>query len=320
VIPFVSPSTQVPLETRGDRLVDPSTGSDVGRLLRGVPTFVTAADDYAENFGFQWNQWVDTLSDSRGASNASAKRELLLRRTHFDHFELAGKTILECGMGGGDDTEVLLGLPFAEVHSFDLSRAVDRARAVLADPRLQLSRADLYAIPYPDRAFDFVFCHRVLQHTPDPLRALRCIGRKVKPGGILFVHSYHRSWHFMQSYKYKLRWLTKRLPAPWLAKAVDAAAPTLHALNGFLRARGPLGRTVAHNFVPFEWVSGYGDKSPDELLELAKLITVDALGPAHDHPLRWPEMRQALEAEGFEPLFYHDGGSTPLLCTAVKRA
>jgi ubiquinone/menaquinone biosynthesis C-methylase UbiE len=317
-IPLVSPRTHVALETRGDELVDPSTNEVVGRLRRGVPTFVSDDEDYAENFGWQWNQWVDLLSDSRDASNESAKQHLLLRRTHFDYFPIEGKTVLECGMGGGDDTEVLLSLPFAEVHSFDLSRAVDRARAVLSDPRLVLARANIYAIPYPDASFDFVFCHRVLQHTPDPLEALRCIGRKVKPGGVLFVHCYHRSWFFMQSYKYKLRWLTSRIPASWLHRVIDVAAPSLQRANAALRRRGFLGRTLADNFIPFEWVPHYGKKTPRELLELAKMITVDALAPQHDHPLRWPELRKVLVEEGFEPVFYHDMANMPLLCTAVR--
>ena len=170
MIPFVSPSTQVVLEQRGDRFVDPSTGTAVG-LQSGVPTFVTADDDYAENFGFQWNQWVDTLSDARGGSNARAKQELLTRRTHFDCFELEGKTILECGMGGGDDTEVLLGLPFAEVDSFDLGGAVGGARAVLADPRLQSRAPTSSPSPTPTRVR---LSSAPFRSTADPLRALRC--------------------------------------------------------------------------------------------------------------------------------------------------
>ena len=40
-------------------------------------------------------------------------------------------------MGGGDDTEVLVTLPFAEIHSFDLSSAVERAHKHLKDNLLE---------------------------------------------------------------------------------------------------------------------------------------------------------------------------------------
>jgi hypothetical protein len=44
-------------------------------------------------------------------------------------------------MGGGDDTEALLTLPFKEVHSFDISNSVERAKKYLEDKRLTISQA-----------------------------------------------------------------------------------------------------------------------------------------------------------------------------------
>jgi 2-polyprenyl-3-methyl-5-hydroxy-6-metoxy-1,4-benzoquinol methylase len=318
VIGFVEPRTGAPLITHDDALVDERSGETVAPIVDGIPRFVAPGDDYAESFGWQWHRWHSTLSDRRNERAASHKHGLILRRTRFDTFDLAGKTILECGMGGGDDTEVLLDLPFAEVHSFDLSRAVDRARRYISSDRLVLSQASIFAIPYPDQAFDFVYCHRVLQHTPDPIAALRTIARKVKPGGVLFAHSYHRSLHFMSQYKYKLRPLTRRLPSPWLAAALDHAGPALHTLNRALRAKGPLGRALAHNFVPFEHLSSFGDHDEHELLEVEKLLTFDALTPRYDRPLTWPTMRRTIEEAGFEIRFFMAEPTYPLYCTAVR--
>jgi len=318
VIPFVDPRTGSPLCAREDALVDECTGQTIARIVDGIPRFVAPGDDYAESFGWQWHRWHSTLSDRRNERAASHKHGLILRRTRFDTFELAGKTILECGMGGGDDTEVLLDLPFAEVHSFDLSRAVDRARRYISSERLVLSQASIFAIPYPDEAFDFVYCHRVLQHTPDPVAALRAIARKVKPGGVLFAHAYHRSFHFMSQYKYKLRPLTRRLPSPWLATALDRAGPTLHAINRALRARGPIGRALAHNFLPFEHLSSHGQHDERELIEVEKLNTFDALTPRYDRPLRWDTMRRTIERAGFDIRFYLAEPTHPLYCTAVR--
>jgi 2-polyprenyl-3-methyl-5-hydroxy-6-metoxy-1,4-benzoquinol methylase len=317
-VPFVEPRTGERLIARAGALVAEHSGEIVARVTGGIPRFVAPGDDYAESFGWQWHRWHSTLSDRRNERAASNKHGLILRRTRFDTFDLEGKTVLECGMGGGDDTEVLLDLPFAEVHAFDLSRAVERAQRYLTSERLVLSQASIFAIPYPDRAFDFVYCHRVLQHTPDPIAALCAIARKVKPGGVLFAHSYHKSWHFMSQYKYKLRPLTRRLPAPWIATALDHAGPALHATNRALRARGPLGRALAHHFLPFEHLSSFGDHDERELIEVEKLLTFDALTPRYDLPLTWDTMRSTIEAAGFEIRFYSAEATYPLYCTAVR--
>src|SRR6185436_14026664 len=100
-------------------------------------------------------------------------------------------------------------------HSFDLSAAVELLRPlqerIERNPfpggcqRLILSQADINRIPYPDRAFDVVYCHRVLQHTPDPTIALRSICSKVKPGGLLFAHIYQDTPWLRKAYHHKYR-------------------------------------------------------------------------------------------------------------------
>jgi hypothetical protein len=159
-IPFIDPATGRELVRAGDYFVHPESMKPIAPIVDGIARFVDSFDDYAESFGWQWNHWADTLSDSR--LTGDTKYELLRDRTQFEEFDMDGKTILECGMGGGDDTEVLLGWPFREVHAFDLSRSVDRARQFLKDPRLTISQASILDIPYADKSFDFVFCHRVL--------------------------------------------------------------------------------------------------------------------------------------------------------------
>lgn len=314
-VPWIDPVSGAALTLRGDALYDEATGERVAGVRDGVPRFVSAEEDYAGSFGWQWNHWRDNRSGARGSSLGLA--ETIRKRTHFDEYDLAGKTILEAGMGGGDDTEVLLSYPFAEVHAFDLSTAVDRAVPLLEDERLRLSQASIYSIPYADEAFDVVYCHRVLQHTPDPREALRCLCRKVRPGGLLFIHSYQRSWRQMLEWRYKWRPLTRRLPRRWIYAATERHGARLHRLNKLLYPH-PATRWLAWNLVPFYFKKPKPGMSEQELIELEKLITFDALTPRYDEPMSPDVLRSILEAEGFSIDHWHTSRVSPMYCTASR--
>jgi len=315
-IPFVDPTTREPLEEKEGMLYNCRTGKRIAKIIDGIPRFVDPDSYTADNFAFQWKHWSDTLSDKR--STGRKKYELLRRRTHFDQYPTDGATLLECGMGGGDDTEVLLNFGFSQLHAFDISTSVERAAQYLNDPRLILSQASIYEIPYPDYSFDFVFCHRVLQHTPDPEESLRSICTKVKPGGTLFAHCYKRSWRYMMRYKYKYRWLTKRISYEYVYWYVEKFGKFFHILNAILYRGGFIGKAIAKQFIPFEFIREFGDFGPKQLLELEKLVTFDALTPRYDLPLTGRKFRQIIEGHGFRIEHIRDPSSSPLYCTAVR--
>ncbi len=317
-VPFVDPSTGEALVQRDGSLVGEQTQRIVAPIVDGVPRFVKQKDNYAESFAWQWKKWDTIRSDSRG--EGYRLRDEIMRRTHFDEYDLVGKTILECGMGGGDDTEALLTMPFSEIHSFDISTAVERAIKYLEDDRLVISQASILDMPYADRSFDIVFCHRVLQHTPNPATALRRVCAKVKPGGILFAHCYKRSRQRMAEWRYKYRWLAKRLPLEWVYWYVEHCGPALHWLNARLYAQWPLNH-FAYRFVPFDHMHIYTETealSSEQLLELEKCTTFDALTPWHDHPMKTKEFCGIIEDAGFQIDHLHDPEVSPLLCTAVR--
>lgn len=315
MIPFADPQTHEDLLLRDCAYVNPRTGATVARIVRGVPRFVKPDEDYGENFGFEWNHWK-VLSDRHMASDA--KRAEIMGRTHFEEFDLEGRTILECGMGGGDDTEILMSLPFSEIHSFDLSAAVDRAAGYLKDDRLTLSQASIFSIPYRDETFDFVYCHRVLQHTPDPVRALQSIARKVKLGGVLFAHAYKRSPAYMRHYKYKYRWLTSRLPHRYTFWFLDRFGLDLRKMKRTCASSSSRLLNRLGELVPYELQHSYPGMTDTDLREFEKLLTFDHLTPRYDIPMTTDEFRGAIEASGFRVVHLWDPPRSPLLCTAVR--
>jgi 2-polyprenyl-3-methyl-5-hydroxy-6-metoxy-1,4-benzoquinol methylase len=320
MLDFVDSITFEPLALTNRGYVNLANNTLKATIEGGVPRFVTPGENYAESFGYQWKRWHSIRSDARNPGHNL--REVIMERTHFGEFDLSGKALLECGMGGGDDTEVLLGLPFGEIHSFDLSTAVERAAIYLSDSRLRIFQASIYDIPYPDFSFDVVYCHRVLQHTPDPAEALRRVCAKVRPGGLLFAHSYKRSRMHMAEWRYKYRWLAKRLPWRLIVAWLDLFGPTMHHLNWVLYRYAPT-RALAYRLLPFYKLPDVGEGSQtswQSIIELEKQITFDALTPWHDHPMKSEEFRSIIENAGFEILHFTDPPVSPIYCTAVRRS
>ncbi|ARQ67863.1 SAM-dependent methyltransferase [Streptomyces marincola] len=103
-----------------------------------------------------------------------------------------GQALLDIGCGPGTLTADLA----ARVAPGRVT-AVDRAPGVLAEARAEAARrgqeaitfatADAHALEFDDDSFDVVHAHQVLQHLPDPVRALREMRRVCRPGGVVAV-------------------------------------------------------------------------------------------------------------------------------------
>jgi hypothetical protein len=144
----------------------------------------------------------------------------------------------------------------------------------------------------------------------------------VKPGGILFIHSYKRSKEHMAEWRYKYRPLTTRLPRSWIYAYVQSLGWLMHHLVAFLHALGrPAGR-IAHRFVPFYRVTTTGATSAmgkREVIEFAKMITFDALTPKYDSPMATQRLRTILTEEGFDIEHLEDRYASPVYATARRR-
>ena len=141
----------------------------------------TAVDRVTQDQRATLVRWLD-LQNS-GATMQAAKRELL------DLLALRpGQAALEVGCGTGDDARVLAERvgPTGRVVALDLSEVMleeARRRAVGSPLAIEFAQGDVQELAYPDDTFDACRCERVLQHVPDPARALRELVRVTKPGG-----------------------------------------------------------------------------------------------------------------------------------------
>jgi SAM-dependent methyltransferase len=132
-----------------------------------------------------------------GYSDREAKRLADQARTledllHHDTFYPAGAAVLEAGCGVGAQTVVLARTsPGAAITSIDIAAgSLAAARGAVAQAgygRVRFARADLFALPFAEAAFDHVFVCFMLEHLARPAAALAALRRVLRPGGTMTV-------------------------------------------------------------------------------------------------------------------------------------
>lgn len=108
-----------------------------------------------------------------------------------------GMTVLEAGCGLGDDAFRIAGriMPGGRVTALDSSVVmIEKARSRNDAMRLPVDfeRGDVRALPFPDNAFSRCRIDRVLQHIPEPQRAICELVRVLEPHGLLLA--YDNDW------------------------------------------------------------------------------------------------------------------------------
>lgn len=201
-------------------------------IIDYIPRFIEQ-ENYALNFGFQWNKFSKLRSDRY--NNTTNVSNTILLRTKWNKEHLKGKLLLECGCGAGNDTEVLLDLG-ANVITFDYSNSVEAAFVNnVNSPNLLIFQGDINNIPLKENLFDIVYCHRVIQHTPNPENAFYSILKHLKEGGELFLHSYGlNSWNFFH-YHYILRPITKRINYQIIFRVLKVIGPIFYRIVGLVQ-------------------------------------------------------------------------------------
>jgi SAM-dependent methyltransferase len=113
----------------------------------------------------------------------------------LDALNVAGKQVLEIGLGEGSDSERLIrqGARWSGVDLTAESVARVQTRLALRElPFKEVRQGSVLDLPFADDTFDVVFSHGVLHHVPDIKLAQSEINRVLRPDGELVIMMYAR--------------------------------------------------------------------------------------------------------------------------------
>jgi SAM-dependent methyltransferase/uncharacterized protein YbaR (Trm112 family) len=261
-------------------------------ILGGVARFVPR-DNYASGFGLEWTRHARTQYDSY--SGISASEERFFGQTRWPR-DLRGELILEVGSGSGRFTEQAANTG-ATLVSLDYSYAVDANYASNGHrDNVLIVQADVFAMPFRHRIFDRLFCFGMLQHTPNPTRALSALPIYLKPGGVLCADIYKMSlFRTLLQTKYWVRPFTRRVKPETLYGWVKAWVDFMWPLAGVIR-KLPKGYAINWRLLVADY--SFLGLQGDVLKEWAYLDTFDMLAPRYDRPATLRAFRKWAAAAG----------------------
>ena len=263
-------------------------------LVNGIPRFVST-DNYASNFGMQWNYFSKTQLDSYSGHSISKNR--FLNATGWVTSDLKNKWVLDVGCGSGRFAEIALSLG-ANVIALDYSSAVDACYANLRHHHnLYVLQGDIYALPFELESFDFIYSLGVLQHTPDVAGALSSLPPLLRRDGKICVDIYWKRFRTMMHMKYLLRPITKRIPKGRLFSWLEFLTPSMLKVSQLLGSIPCFGRFLKR-LIPVADYTNIYPLNPQQLREWALLDTFDMLGPEFDNPQTASELKHILKKNG----------------------
>ncbi|MBV8153521.1 MAG: methyltransferase domain-containing protein [Candidatus Eremiobacteraeota bacterium] len=257
---------------------------DCGRtfpILRGIPRFIEnirSADDlrkvYADSFGHQWTTY-NWLRDEDPYEFQTI--------TDLTPQDLKGKSFLDAGCGGGRVARFVAPVAGA-FFGMDFSIAVEKAAELCKDvPNAHFVQCDINYNPFKPEQFDIVHSHGVIHHTRDTKETFDKLPPLVKPGGILYVAVFRKTFEPLQWSDSVLRQTLNKLPISALDKVCDA----MSYLNN-------IPRPAASVIKRFFWFSQQHTK------EIRKCCLYDWYGPTYHHEHTVEEVINWFERAGFE--------------------
>lgn len=286
--------------------VDKVSVAGAASQVRGGIVRFRDDDGYASSFALQWGRFQLEQYDSVNGTQLYGKR--FARETGWPKQGLEGETILEAGCGAGAFSLHLLRTG-ANLVSFDYSSAVDVAASHNRNERAVFCQADILSMPFKEGAFDRVFCHGVLQHTPDPKASFMALCRVLQPGGQLSIDVYKKDWRIRPWKSKRLwRWLTVRMDQGRLLRFLEWFIPRWLPIDTALKSVPFFGNYLGA-VIPCWNYFRRPELSKEQQRAWAVMDTFDALAPRYDIPASLGEVRSWFREAGFKDVEVREGGN-----------
>ena len=157
-------------------------------------THVNVDPSEIDKFSQLAHKWWDEESEFKPLHDINP-----LRLGYIDgHAELAGKTVLDVGCGGGILAESMAKHGAAEVTGIDMAeKSLKIAKLHALEENVnnisyRHIRVEELAAEMP-HSFDVVTCMELLEHVPDPAAIIAACAQLVKPDGMVFFSTINRN-------------------------------------------------------------------------------------------------------------------------------
>ena len=162
--------------------------------------------------------------------------------------------ILVAGCGHGMEAAYIHDQLGVAVDAFDVR--LRRGRELPTRPRLKFLECDISELPYPDRTFDIVFYHHVIEHVPDPAGSLLELSRVSKRSAIMFIGTpnRHRVIGSIGAHERSTMQKVKENLRDWKAMLTGKFRNECGAHAGF--SEKELDGLLAPYFVERNWITG----------------------------------------------------------------
>lgn len=177
-------------------------------------------NDFYDTLGEDWYQ-ADDHAIALLRAEQKTKNPWVMES--IDRYFSKDIAILDIACGGGFLTNHLA-TKYREVYGVDFS--VDSLKVAKAHDhtgKVHYQKADAYSLPFDDQSFEVVCLMDFLEHVENPKAVLAEAKRVLKPGGLIFYHTFNRN---------PLSWLIVLKAVEWL---MPKAPKDLHVYQLFIK-------------------------------------------------------------------------------------